>query len=93
MLQVIHSSRELRDYLEEVNQGEDWQIHCLRLPPYAPHTNPIENIWGQAKQMLRLMYNYCRSFRVTKGLFELFMKYGLFTMPDLNTYEAFSSLN
>jgi len=42
-----HRSQELRDYLEEVNQGEDWQIHCLRLAPYAPQTNPIENIWGQ----------------------------------------------
>jgi len=31
-----HRSQELRDYLEEVNQGEDWQIHCLRLAPYAP---------------------------------------------------------
>jgi transposase len=52
-----HRSKDFRQYLEQVNEGDDWQIHCLRLAPYAPETNPIENIWGQAKQMLRQMHH------------------------------------
>ena len=87
-----HRSKDFRHYLESVNGGDDWQIHCLRLAPYAPETNPIENIWGQAKQMLRQMYHRCQSFTVIKTLFELFINHRLFTMPDFNTYEAFSCL-
>lgn len=87
-----HRSSEFRQYLEQVNQGNDWQIHCLRLAPYAPETNPIENIWGQAKHMLRQMHRRCQSFKMTKRLFELFINHRLFTMPDLSSYEAFSGI-
>lgn len=87
-----HRSDAFRQYLAQVNDGGDWQIHCLRLAPYAPETNPIENIWGQAKQMLRLMHHRCQSFKMVKKLFELFMKHQLFTMPNLKSYEAFSCL-
>lgn len=87
-----HRSQAFRDYLNEVNQEEDWSIHCLRFPPYAPEENPIENIWGQAKQILRQLHSRCRAFKVTKTLFELFINYRLFTMPNLNTYKAFSCI-
>jgi transposase len=87
-----HRSDALRRYLEQVNGGEDWQVHCLRFAPYAPETNPIENIWGQAKLMLRLMHHRCQSFKIVKRIFELFMKHQLFTMPNLKAYEAFSCL-
>jgi putative transposase len=88
-----HRSKDFRQYLEQVNEGDDWQIHCLRLAPYAPETNPIENIWGQAKQMLRQMHHRCQSFKAVKTLFELFINHRLFTMPDINAYEAFSCLS
>uniref|UniRef100_A0A1D9FXW5 Transposase n=1 Tax=Moorena producens (strain JHB) TaxID=1454205 RepID=A0A1D9FXW5_MOOP1 len=66
----------------------------------APSENPIENIWGQAKKVLQQMHQRCRSRSVTKGqsfkltnkLFELFIEYRLFTMPNLGTYEAFSTI-
>ena len=103
-----HRSQELRNFLAQTNQGQEWKVHCLRfarqrvvihaanriafvrfiragvppvvaicgavrrvfcgkLPtekptvsfrtaevaPYAPEENPIENVWGQLKQMLR----------------------------------------
>ena len=87
-----HRSQEFRDFLAQVNQGDDWQIHCLRFAPYAPQENPIENIWGQAKQLLRQLAQRCRSFKFTKKLFELFIKHRLFTLPNLNSYKAFSTI-
>jgi len=74
-----HRSQDFRDYLSEVNQGDDWKIHCLRFAPYAPEENPIENIWGQAKHLLKQMHQCCRAFKATKRLFELFINYRLFT--------------
>ena len=87
-----HRSREFRDFLAQANQGQEWNIHCLRFAPYAPEENPIENVWGQLKQMLRSLYFWCRSFQLTKKLFEMLVKYQLFTLPDLNKYDAFSSI-
>ena len=87
-----HRSQQLRDFLAHLNQGEDWQIHCLRFPPYAPQENPIENLWGQAKHRLRQMHQKCRSFTLTRRLFELLFKYQLLTLPDIKTYSAFSSI-
>lgn len=87
-----HRSQAFRDYLGEVNQGDDWQIHCLRFAPYAPEENPIENIWGQAKAILKQMHQCCRAFKTTKRLFELFINYRLFTMPNLKSYGAFSAI-
>lgn len=87
-----HRSLEFRAFLSQANCSENWQIHCLRFPPYAPEENPIENIWGQAKQMLRQMHQWCRSFPLTTKLFELFIEYRLFTLPDLSTYDALSNI-
>ncbi|NEQ57658.1 MAG: transposase [Moorea sp. SIO4A1] len=87
-----HRSQEFRDFLSIVNHGVQKEVHCLRFAPYAPEENPIENIWGQIKQILRHIHSRCRSFTITKKLFELFIEYHLFTMPDLSTYEAFSNL-
>ena len=87
-----HRSEEFREFLAQVNQGEDWQVHCLRFAPYAPAENPIENIWGQLKHSLRQMYQKCCSFTVTKKLFKMLIQYQLFTLPDLSTYGAFSIL-
>lgn len=87
-----HRSEEWRQFLSEINGGKDWKVHCLRFAPYAPQENPIENIWGQAKQILRQLHCRCHSFKLTKKIFELFINYRLFTMPDLKTYGAFSHL-
>ena len=87
-----HRSQEFRDFLAQVNQKGNWQIHCLRFAPYAPQENPIENVWGQAKQLLRQLHQRCRSFKFTKKLFELFIKHRLFTLPNLNSYDAFSTI-
>lgn len=87
-----HRSQEFRDFLAKVNIDQQWNVHCLRFAPYAPSENPIENIWGQAKKVLQQMHQRCRSFKLTKKLFELFIEYRLFTMPNLGTYDAFSNI-
>ena len=87
-----HRSQQFRNFLSQVNQGENWKVHCLKLPPYAPQENPIENIWGQLKQMLRKLHQRCRSFKSTKKLLELLIEYQLFTLPDLTIYETFSNI-
>lgn len=87
-----HRSQELREFLAQVNQEDNWQVHCLRFAPHAPAENPIENIWGQLKHLLRQMHQKCCSFQVTKKLFEMLIRYQLFTLPDLSTYGAFSIL-
>ena len=87
-----HRSGEFRDFLAQNNQGQEWNLHCLRFAPYAPEENPIENVWGQLKQWLRSLSVLCRSFQLTKKLFEMLVKYQLFTLPDLNKYDAFSSI-
>ena len=87
-----HRSQEFRDFLAQTNQGKEWNVHCLRFAPYAPEENPIENIWGQLKQVLRSLCLRCCSFQLTKKLFELLVKYQLFTFPDLNKYDAFSNI-
>jgi transposase len=90
-----HRGQEFQNYLAQVNnQLEDnlRQIHCQRFAPYSPSENPIENIWSQVKNFLKRFYRFCKSFSITKRLFELFIDYHLFTMPNLNKYDAFSHL-
>ena len=87
-----HRSRDFRDFLAQNNQQQEWNIHCLRFAPYAPEENPIENVWGQLKQLLRSLCFWCRSFQLTKKLFEMLVRYQLFTLPDLNKYDAFSNI-
>lgn len=87
-----HRSEEWKEFLTEINSGEDWKIHCLRFAPYAPEENPIENLWGQVKQLLRQLHCRCRSFGLTKKIFELFFRHQLFTMPNLKTHRVFSSI-
>lgn len=45
-----HKTKKLRD---ELKKGESLEkIHLIALQPYAPETNPIEHVWGYAKQQL-----------------------------------------
>ncbi|WP_287525763.1 transposase [Okeania sp. SIO2C2] len=87
-----HRSQEFRKFLATINTQTNITVHCLRFGPYAPSENPIENIWGQAKKLLRQLHQRCRSFAITKKIFELFIKYRLFSVPNLSKYQAFSSI-
>ncbi|NBD32536.1 MAG: transposase [Cyanobacteria bacterium] len=89
-----HRQGKFQEYLAQINgeNEENWLVHCHRFAPYAPEENPIENIWSQGKNFLRRFHHFCKSFAITKKIFELFIHYQLFTMPNLDDYEAFSHL-
>jgi len=55
-----------------VNKGkppEKWQINCILFAPNAPQQNPVEDIWLQAKNLLRKLAYRCKSFAIVKRLF------------------------
>ena len=90
---TYHRSQEVRKYLEAVNQGLDeseWKITCIRFAPNDPKQNPIEDIWLQAKRLIREYYHLCKSFGAVKFLFEFATHRQTFNFPKLFTYGCFS---
>lgn len=62
-----HRSREVKSYLDLVNQGlepKNWKITCIRFAPNAPEQNPIEDVWLSAKRFLREFYSLCSTFAI-----------------------------
>jgi len=90
-----HRSLALKEYLQSVNQGLDesaWKITCIRFAPNDPKQNPIEDIWLQAKRLIREYYHLCKSFDTVKFLFEFATHRQIFDFPKLFTYGCFSPL-
>ncbi len=51
-----HKSDEIKEFLASVNQSqapEQWKITCILFAPNAPEQNPVEDVWLQAKTLLR----------------------------------------
>lgn len=92
---TYHRSQEVRAYLETVNRGlneSNWKITCIRFAPNDPKQNPIEDIWLQAKRLIRAYYHLCKSFAALKVLFELATHRQTFDFPKLFTYGCFSQI-
>lgn len=90
-----HRGETMQDFLEEVNgdlEEKDWRITCHLFPAYAPEENPIEAVWLSLKKLLRRCYRFCKNFTIVKCLFQLIVKFKLFTFPNLENYEHFSCL-
>lgn len=88
-----HRSKQVKAFLEGVNQGLDessWKITCLRFAPNAPQQNPMEDIWLQAKRFVREFYHVCQSFDAVKFLFHFVTHHQTFNFPKLFTYGCFS---
>lgn len=88
-----HRSQLLKDYLDSLNreqEREQWLITCERFAPNAPQQNPVEDIWLQAKRLVREFYFFCDSFSVVKELFELSIDCQIFNFPKLHEYGVFS---
>lgn len=88
-----HRSQPIKDYLESLNsqlQPEDWLVTCERFAPHAPQQNPVEDIWLQAKRLIREFYFLCDSFSIVKSLFELSVHGQIFNFPKLHEYGVFS---
>ena len=43
------SSEVMSVHLAEIGKVIGPTAHCLRLPPYAPELNPIENVWKYSR--------------------------------------------
>jgi transposase len=88
-----HRSKELRAFLEQLNEGlpeDQWKIHCVRFAPNAPTQNPIEDVWLRAKTWLRRMSGLRPCFSALKALFEQFCSLNTFDFPKLHMYGQFS---
>lgn len=88
-----HRSQQIQDYLDSLNrelQKEQWLLTCFRFAPNAPQQNPVEDIWLQAKRLIREFYFFCHSFTVVKALFEISIHCQIFDFPKLNEYGVFS---
>ena len=88
-----HRSGQIKEYLDSLNaelEKEQWLITCERFAPNAPQQNPVEDIWLQAKRLIREFYFFCHSFSVVKGLFELAIDCQMFDFPKLHEYGVFS---
>ena len=47
-----HDSREVQDYLSQINHNleeKNWKVTCLFFVPHAPDQNPVEDVWLQGK--------------------------------------------
>jgi transposase len=88
-----HRGKEMQEFLAKENQdlsSEDWRVTCCLFAPYSPQENPVEAIWLQLKTLLRRFYRFGKSFTIVKRLFQLFVDWKLFNLPNLKNYDAFS---
>ncbi len=96
-----HRSQAIKDYLDSLNSGlskEEWLITACRFAPNAPQQNPVvrvaspigEDIWLQAKRLIREFYFFCHSFSVVKALFELSISGQIFDFAKIYEYGVFS---
>ena len=66
-----HKSKEIKDYLAEINDGltpENWPVTLVLFAPNAPEQNPVEDIWLQGKNMLRKLFAENNTFSKVKKL-------------------------
>lgn len=92
---TYHRSKEVRAFLDSVNQGlpvEQWKIHCIRFAPNCPEQNPIEDIWLQAKTWVRRFCALIPSFSHLKWMFEWFIRHTTFDFSTLQMYGVFSKI-
>lgn len=88
-----HRGEEMKKFLTQQNQEmtpEEWRVTCCRFAPYAPQENPVEAIWLQLKNLLRRFYRFGKRFAIVKRLFQIFVDFKLFNIPNFQNYDAFS---
>lgn len=89
-----HRSKQVQEYLAEVNRGRseaEWKLTLVRLAPNAPEQNPVEDVWLQGKQFIRKYARLCESFKSVKLLFRLVTHCQVFDFPKAFMYGYCSS--
>jgi transposase len=91
-----HKSQEIKDFLASTNDGKEesqWEYTCILFAPNAPEQNPVEDVWLQAKSLLRKFWLLCKSFPVVKYLFKFFTQHQRFDFSKIEQYSPRSKLN
>ena len=87
-----HQYKEMKKYLEEINQGLDaseWPVTCKLFAPNAPEQNPVEDIWLNAKNWLRKCWYGLSSFSIVKWFFSFLLEEQFYDFPKLYKYGSF----
>jgi len=67
-----YNYKEMKAYLEEINQGKEWDewlLTCVLFTPNAAEQNPVEDIWLHVKTWVRKFGNRLSSFALVKWVF------------------------
>ena len=86
---TYHHSKEMRAYLNQVNQGleeKDWKITCIILAPNAPEQNPVEDVWLAGKNFLRKHFYENNTFYKVKMSFLNFLNNKVFNLGKRGWY-------
>jgi transposase len=85
-----HRSEEVKPYLSQLNRGlrriTDWKVRCLRIAPYAPDQNPVEDLWLQGKNWLRKQFSQNKTFAQVKKCFFDFLTNMTFYFDKMSIY-------
>jgi transposase len=87
-----HKYKEMKAYLEEINQGkvrDEWAVTCVLFAPNAPEQNPVEDIWLHAKTWVRKFGNRLSSFALVKWFFNFTIRSQSFDFLKLHKFGSF----
>ena len=87
-----HKYKEMKAYLEEINQGkerDEWPLICVLFAPNAPEQNPVEDIWLHAKTWVRKFGNRLSSFALVKWFFNFTIQSQSFDFLNLHKFGIF----
>jgi len=87
-----HKYKEMKAYLEEINQGkerDEWPLICVLFAPNAPEQNPVEDIWLHAKTWVRKFGNRLSSFALVKWFFNFTIQSQSFDFLKLHKFGIF----
>jgi transposase len=87
-----HKYKEMKAYLEEINQGkerDEWALTCVLFAPNAPEQNPVEDIWLHAKTWVRKFGTRLSSFALVKWFFNFTIQSQSFDFLKLHKFGSF----
>jgi putative transposase len=87
-----HKYKEMKAYLEEINQGkerDEWPLTCVLFAPNARQQNPVEDIWLHAKTWVRKFGKRLSSFALVKWFFNFTIQSQSFDFLKLHKFGIF----
>ena len=85
-----HYQQAMRAFLKTIQAHrppDEWKVRCMRLAPYTPQENPVEDIWLKGKTFVRTHALWTTTFEQIKDLFvEGIRQKKYFHFPKLQQY-------